>query len=67
MATDRIVDHAKRYSEDPLFLDIGFSAVNLDLTPLGAPPELIQMVKNLNLLMIQIISYKYLSVPKRRK
>ena len=62
MATDRIVDHAKRYSEDPLFLYIGFTAVSpLEAPPgtawrhrLEAPPELIQMVKNLILLMIQI-------------
>ena len=58
MATDRIADHAKRYSEDPLFLYIGFTAVSLKLTPLGAPPELMQMVKNLILLMIQMIFYK---------
>ena len=67
MATDRIVDHAKRYPEDPLFLYMGFTAVSLELTPLEAPPELIQMVKNQILLMMQIISYKYLSVPKGRK
>ena len=43
MATERIADHAKRYSEDPLFLYMAFTAVH---TPLEAPPELIQMVKN---------------------
>ena len=43
MATERIADHAKRYSEDPLFLYMAFTAVH---TPLEAPPGLIQMVKN---------------------
>ena len=43
MATDRISDHAKTYSEDPLFLDVAFTAPHV---PLEAPPELIEMVKN---------------------
>ena len=64
MATDRIADHAKKYSEDPLFLYMAFTAAH---TPLEAPPELIQMVKNYILLMMQIVFYKYLSVPKGRQ
>ena len=49
MATDRIADHAKKYSEDPLFLYMPFTAPH---TPLQAPPELIELVSILIAILI---------------
>ena len=43
MANNRISDHAQKYSEDPMFLYMAFSAPH---TPLQAPSELIELVSN---------------------
>ena len=67
MATDQIADHAQKYTDDPLFLYMAFSAPHI---PLQAPSELIELVSNWITVIIHeyiLIFYKHLLVPKERQ